>query len=215
MHTAGGDVRQLPSPLLVEAVHERPAAHPHVNATAGFAAAFLLGVASAVYVLVRGVERPRRAVTPVDDFGRESGVGKLSLRAPVLATSLLSVGLVGYVLVRVGSLSAWHAALWGVVIAAVASPVAARVVRRWAFRAATDDAPDPRYALQGHIAQVIEPATEHQLARVEYTSNGRRVVAAACSLDHAPLVPGTEVVIDRLEDAVVYVEAWAQVEQRL
>lgn len=188
-----------------------------VNATAGFAAVFLLGIAAAVYVIVRGVERsPRRVSAPtIDDFGRETGVGKLSLRAPVLAACLISAGLIGYVLARFGSLAPWHAALWGLAAASVAGPIAARFVRRWAIRAAIDDAPDPRYSLQGHIAQVIEGAPEHELARVEYTANGVRVVAAARSLDESPLVPGAEVVIDRLEDGVVYVEAWAQVEQRL
>jgi len=186
-----------------------------VNATAGFAAAFLLGVATGVYVIVRGVERPRRTTAPVDDFGRESGIGKLSFRAPFVAASLLSAGLVGYLLVRFGSLSGWHAGLWAVASAAVVSPIAARFVRRWAFQAAMDDAPDPRYALQGHIATVVEAPSEHELARVAYTANGRRVVAAALSVDRSPLSPGAEVVIDRLEDAVVYVEAWDRVEERL
>lgn len=188
-----------------------------MNTTAGFAAAFLLGVATAVYVIVRGVERPpRRAAAPmVDAFGRETGVGKLSLRSPILAACLMSAGLVGYLLARFGSLAWWHAALWSLASAAVAGPIAARFVREWAVRAAVDDAPDPRYSLQGHIAHVVEPATAHQLAQVEYTANGIRVVAAARGVDDRPLLPGTEVVIDRLEDAVVYVEAWDRVEQRL
>jgi hypothetical protein len=46
-------------------------------------------------------------------------------------------------------------------------------------------------------------------------ANGRRVVAPARSLDHAPLVQGEDVVIDRLEDGVVYVESWTRVEERL
>lgn len=191
--------------------------HSPVNATAGFAGVFLLGVATAVYVIVRGVERsPRRAAVPMTDaFGRETGTGILSLRAPILAAGLMAAGLVGYLLERFGSLATWHAALWGVASAAVAGLLAARFVRQWATRAATEDAPDPRYSLQGHIAHVIAPATGHGLAQIEYTANGVRVIAAARSLDETPLDPGTEVVIDRLEDGVVYVEAWVQVEQRL
>lgn len=188
-----------------------------MNATAGFAAAFLLGVATAVYVIARGVERaPRRVPAPViDAFGRETGVGKLSLRAPILAACLMAAGLVGYLLARFGSLATGRAVLWGLAAAAVAGPVAARFVRQWATRAAVEDVPDPRYSLQGHIAQVIEPATEHALARIVYTANGVRVVAAARGVDDTPLLAGAEVVIDRLEDAVVYVESWDQVEQRL
>lgn len=47
------------------------------------------------------------------------------------------------------------------------------------------------------------------------TANGQRVVAAAESVDHMPLVVGVDVVIDRLEAGVVYVEPWSRVEQRL
>jgi hypothetical protein len=182
-----------------------------------FAALFLLGVAGAVYVLVRGVERPRGKgpSPPVDAFGREVGVGVVSLRAPVAATALLASGLVGSILVRVAALPLWATVLWSAAAAVVAAPVSARLVRRWALRAAVDNAPDPRYALQGHIAQVVQPATERAPAAVKYTANGRQVVAPARCLDETPLVPGMEVVIDRLEDGVVYVEAWAQVEQRL
>jgi hypothetical protein len=189
---------------------------PTVNPAAMFAAIFLLGVAGAVYVIVRGVERPaRHASLPVDAFGRETGVGKVSLRAPVVAAALIALGSVGSTLVRLTTWPAWAALAGGAAAAAVAAPVSAWLVRRWAMRAAVEDLPDPRYALQGHIARVVQAAAGREPASVTYTANGRRVVAAACSLDQTPLVAGTDVVIDRLEDGVVYVEAWARVEQRL
>jgi hypothetical protein len=189
---------------------------PAVNPAALFAALFLLGVAGTVYVIVRGVERPaRNAPPPVDAFGRETDVGRVSLRAPVAAAALLALGSVGSMLVRFTTLPAWAAFAWGAAAAAVVAPVSARLIRGWAMRAAREDVPDPRYALQGHIAQVVRAATEREPASVTYTANGRRVVTSAYSLDQTPLVPGTDVVIDRLEDGVVYVEAWARVEQRL
>lgn len=189
-----------------------------ISATeAGFATAFLLGMAGAVYVIIRGVERPRRrpGAVHIDDFGRETGVGPLSLRAPAAAACLMAFGVVGYALDRFSARPLWLSVLGGIVAAVAAGPVAARLVRRWAQQAATEDSTDPRYLLQGHIALVIQAGEAHEPARVEYTANGRRVVASARSLDQSPLVPGTEVVIDRLEDGVVYVEAWAQVEQRI
>jgi membrane protein implicated in regulation of membrane protease activity len=187
-----------------------------IDASTGFAAVFLIGVALGVYVTVRGVERRtgRRSLPAVDDFGRVTASGRIALGAPLLASSLTVFGLAGYLAARVGGLPASGAAGLGVVFAAAATPLAIHLVRRWARRAATDDAPDPRYALQGHLARVISWTREGP-GEIEYTANGRRVVAPAHSLDRTPLVPGEDVVIDRLEDGVVYVESWTRVEERL
>ncbi|HEX7123635.1 MAG TPA: hypothetical protein VF178_14765 [Gemmatimonadaceae bacterium] len=184
---------------------------------ASFAFAFLLGIAGAVYVIIRGVERPRRrgSAVQVDDFGREMGVGFVSLRAPTIAACLMAAGLVGYPLARFTTMPIVALVAVAAGAAVLAGPVAARLVRRWAYKAATQDATDPRYLLQGHIAMVVRDATEHEPAQVEYTANGRRVIAPAKGIDTDHLVPGTEVVIDRLEDGVVYVEPWGRVEQRI
>lgn len=183
-----------------------------------FAAVFLAGVACGVYVLVRGVERPRatRGGMPrVDSFGREVGAGAVSVRLAVAAAVLVSIGLVGYLGVRGLALSAVAAGLLGAAAALVMAPVFARRIRRWAERAAMEATADPRYVLQGHVARVVRVATEEERARVEYTANGRRVVAPAECVDHSALVVGADVVIDRVDTGVVYVEPWSRVEQRL
>jgi hypothetical protein len=43
----------------------------------------------------------------------------------------------------------------------------------------------------------------------------RKYATPALSLDGTAVAAGTEVVIDRLEEGVAYVEPWVQVEQRL
>lgn len=188
-----------------------------VDATSGFAAAFLAGVALAVYVLVRGVERRgRKSVAALpDDFGRETGIGRIALGTPIAASSLIILGAVGYTGVRVGSLSSGIAVLLAMLAVAISAPVVTRLVRRWARRAAIEDAPDPRFALQGLIGRIRRAGTPNDTAEVEYAVNGRLIVAAARSLDHHPLLPGIEVVIDRVEGGIVYVEPWSRVEQRL
>ena len=40
-------------------------------------------------------------------------------------------------------------------------------------------------------------------------------MTAAQSLDGTPVAVGTEVIIDRVEGGVAYVESWVEVEQRL
>jgi hypothetical protein len=47
----------------------------------------------------------------------------------------------------------------------------------------------------------------------EIESEQRRLPARA--LDDVAVVEGTEVVIERIEDGIAYVEPWLQVEQRL
>lgn len=183
-----------------------------------FAAFFLAGVACGVYVIVRGVERPGAPATGVprvDAFGREVGTGSISVRAAVAAATLVSIGLVGYVGTRVLDLSVASASVLGIAVAVVMAPVSARHVRRWAERAAAEAATDPRYVLQGHVARVIHGATSEERAQVAYTANGQRVVAPAECIDHSALVAGTDVVIDRVDAGVVYVEPWTRVEQRL
>ena len=48
-----------------------------------------------------------------------------------------------------------------------------------------------------------------------YLVGGKRYATAAQSLDGTPVAVGTEVVIDRVENGVAYVESWVEVEQRL
>jgi hypothetical protein len=48
-----------------------------------------------------------------------------------------------------------------------------------------------------------------------YLVGGKRYATAARSLDGTAVAVGTEVIIDRVESGVAYVESWVEVEQRL
>lgn len=186
-----------------------------MNLSPWFGVAFLLGVAGAVYFLTRGAERraTRSRTLPVDEFGREAGPRSITLALPGLSAGVASFGLIGYAVSRFASSNAFwplgSAAVGGIVVGLLA----ARLVAGWAGYAARHDTPDERYVLQGHVATVIAASPER--AEVEYTSNGRRVVAPARSVSGTPLLNGSEVVIERVEEGIVYVEAWSHVEQRI
>ncbi len=182
-----------------------------------FAAAFLLGVAAGVYFLARGVERLPKSVESlsVDQFGRLSRAGRLALGAPILAAFLMVFGLVGYVAGRVGLRGSGTLVLVATAAGSLASWLAVRSVTRWARYAATHDGPDERYELQGHVATVVRAADSARDAEVEYVLNGRRVVMPARGESTTPLAVGTEVVIERLEMGVAFVESWTQVEERI
>jgi hypothetical protein len=88
-------------------------------------------------------------------------------------------------------------------------------VRRWATLAAEHDIVDERYLLQGHPAQVVSAIGPTEAGEIVYLVGGKRYATAAQSLDGTPVAVGTEVIIDRVEKGVAYVESWVEVEQRL
>ncbi len=182
-----------------------------------FATAFLLGVSSWVYVIVRGVERvdPRARAATVDDFGREQPAGRIVLLAPFAASALTVFGLLGYGMVRWSSLGFMRSMLVAALAALVGGGLLASLMGHWARQAAHLDVPDERFVLQGHVARVVTAATPGGMGRVEYEVNGRHVTANARTIDDTELRMDAEVVISLLEDGVVYVEAWSSVEERL
>jgi hypothetical protein len=97
----------------------------------------------------------------------------------------------------------------------LAGVLAATVVSRWAAYAVTHDRPDERFVLQGHVATIVRSESAGRSAEIEYRANGRRVVVPAHAIGNVSLVEGTDVVIDRLEAGVAFVEAWSQVEERI
>jgi anti-sigma factor RsiW len=180
-----------------------------------FGVAFLLGVAGAVYFLTRGAERraTKSRTVLVDEFGREAGPRAITLALPGVSAGLAAFGLIGYLVSRLTRSNVTLSLAAAAVAAVVLGVLAARLVAQWAGYAARNDAPDERYVLQGHVATVIAASPDR--AEVEYTANGRRVVAPARSVSGAPLIRGSEVVIERVEEGIVYVEAWSHVEQRI
>ena len=79
---------------------------------------------------------------------------------------------------------------------------------------------DPE-VLTGHIARVtaaIDSTAANAAAgtgAVAYTLEGTDHVVAAMSLDRSPIQAGVDVVIDRIEDGLAFVERWEVVEGRL
>jgi membrane protein implicated in regulation of membrane protease activity len=74
---------------------------------------------------------------------------------------------------------------------------------------------DDRYLLQGHPASVTRGIPADGEGEIVYEADGRSWTVRARSWDGAPIGAGTEVAIERVEDGVAYVEAWAEVEARL
>jgi hypothetical protein len=172
-----------------------------------FLACFIGGLLLAVRVMIFGVERPREA--------HPSGERSFRLSPALIAASSVVFGATGYALTKgniggVGSRFAVAAGLGG-----LAAAVAARLVRGWWTVTPEHDVDDERYVLQGHVARVTKPIQADVEGEVTFEFASDRRVLRARGVDETTLAVGTDVVIERIEDDLAYVEAWAEVEKRL
>jgi len=69
--------------------------------------------------------------------------------------------------------------------------------------------------LQGHVARVVTSIAAGHEGRISFDYGSERRTLRARSLDDVAVDEGTEVVIERIEGDLAYVEPWLQVEQRL
>lgn len=182
-----------------------------------YLAMFLSGLVLGVYAMIRGVERigARGRTLELDALGRPIGTSRIALTAPTVGVFAAVLGITGYLLWRYTTLSSGVELGLGVVVALVGTVVATRAVTRWAVQAAEHDVVDERYLLQGHPAEVVASIAGDQHGEIAYLVGGKRFAATAVSLDGTPVEVGTEVIIDRVENGVAFVEPWVQVEQRL
>jgi hypothetical protein len=183
-----------------------------VELTHLFLGLFLAGLVLAVGAMLFGVERKRQSASGAPTIGAR-------LTIPNVAAFAAVSGAVGYLLDRYSSL----AGVTVLVIAGIAGALgvvgAVLLVARWALPAVAGEVVDERYVLQGHparVTQIIGNATGAPSAyEISYEEGGATHVLRAHSLEGTVLAPGSEVVIERVEDGAAYVEAWSVVERRL
>jgi hypothetical protein len=71
------------------------------------------------------------------------------------------------------------------------------------------------FGLQGTIGRITHHVPEDGTGEMQYTLDNRTYTLPARGVDGGALATDVEVVLDRVEAGVAYVEPWAQVEQRL
>jgi membrane protein implicated in regulation of membrane protease activity len=175
--------------------------------------AFLSGLLLAVRVMFFGVQRK------LDNE-------RLAHRAWPLALAAFLVAAGAMLYVRPDGVTGARLALV-TLVSTLAGTGAWWVVRRSAAAPSMDPEDDPRYRFQGHVARVVETIEPLDSAsssgaggRITFEFDGRRhqlrahwlpESSAAQQVGHA----GDEVVIERVEGDVAYVEPWNVVEERL
>ena len=89
------------------------------------------------------------------------------------------------------------------------------IIAGWAVPSAARDVPDERYLLQGHLARVTRPIEGSQGGEIAFEVEGRRQMATAASLDGTSIAVDADVVIERVENGVAYVERWTTIAKQL
>src|SRR5690349_8967567 len=172
-----------------------------------FLAAFLVGLVLGVHVMINGVERVRTAlpVRPSPDGRYPASAARL-----VLAGFLTLFGLLGYLAHRRRE-SLWPAGLVASILGGIIGAwIGNIIVKRWAIPAAIADQPDERFVLMGHLGRVTASigADEADAGLMTYDVDGATHTVRARTLDGTPIPLGTDVVIERIEDGVAWVEPW-------
>lgn len=172
-----------------------------------FIIALIAGLLMGVAIMLYGVERPRVAGSEV---AAPSGV-RHSL--PFAATFAVTFGVAGYSLLKF--LAAGPAAIGAAVIGLVAALLMRWLVAKSAAMPVEHDVDDERYVLQGHVARVVSSIVPGGEGQISFDLGSEHRTLRARSVDESSVDVGTEVVIERIEGDLAYVESWLQVEQRL
>jgi uncharacterized membrane protein YphA (DoxX/SURF4 family) len=173
-----------------------------------FLAAFIGGLVLAVFAMLHGVEHARRR-------RNRSRVPSPFFNLQAVAAFAIGFGAVGYPLASRTTLPAWAIILIATGGGALAITGMITLLARWALRGLSGPLPPEDHEIQGHLAVVTRDITPVREGEISYEHLGRRELVPARSLGATFIPFGSDVVIDRIEDGIAFVEEWAVVEQRL
>lgn len=173
-----------------------------------FLIAFIGGLVLAVFAMLHGVEYARRA-------RNRSHAPSAFFNLPAVAAFTTGFGAVGYPLASRTELPAWGVILIAIGGGALAITGMITLLARWALRGLPASFSPDDHEIQGTFAVVTVDITAARPGEISYDYSGKRELVPARSLGASVVPSGSEVVIDRIEDGVAFVEEWAVVEQRL
>lgn len=168
-----------------------------------FLVAFVLGLILGVRGMLVGITQVRQSAhTSIFSF-------------LTIGTWLVAFGITGYLLSRYTAVGTGVS----LVIAAASGVGAATgmyaLIAGWAVPSAKREVEDERYSLQGHIGSVTHAIIPLGVGQITYVHNGVRRTLQARSLDGKPIATDADIVIERIEDGVAFVELWSTIEKQL
>jgi hypothetical protein len=170
-----------------------------------FVAVFIAGLVLAVFAMLHGVEHLRRnrarAPSPFFNF-------------PAIAAFAIGFGAVGYPLASRTRLPSWSVLLIAIATGALATGSMITLLATWALAGSSSPASDAD-EIQGRFATVTQEITPSKTGEITYEHSGETVRIPARIMGASSVAVGSDVVIDRIENGMAFVEEWATVEQRL
>lgn len=171
---------------------------------APFLVVFIGGLAVGVYSMLHGV-------TAAPTAGVTTRAGMIS--APSVAAFAIVFGAIGYLCSTHTSLSYAAVVIISLAGGGATVPVSAPLLARAAKSRSLPHRDD--VGLEGQPATVMEPISSSVAGEIAYVRDGKSFRHPALNLTDGTLSRGRDVVIDRIERGVAYVEDWELVERRL
>lgn len=168
-----------------------------------FLVVFITGLLLAVFAMLNGVRR------------NQSRAPSAFFNLPAVAAFAIGFGAAGYPLASRTQLPVWGILLIATAVGALAISGMITLLAQWAFRGIPAASAAEEQEIQGQLAIVTRDVTVSTPGEISYEYLGRKVKIAARPISTKALPIGADVVIDRIEDGVAFVEEWAVVEQRL
>ena len=169
-------------------------------------AAFIGGLLLAVFAMLNGVQRVRR---------NRSHTPSAFFNLPAVAAFAIGFGAAGYPLASRTRLPVLGVLLIAMAVGALAISGMITLLAQWAFRGIPAASAAEEQEIQGQLAIVTRDIAISAAGEISYEYLGREVRIVARAMGTKALPVGTDVVIDRIEDRVAFVEEWSVVEQRL
>ncbi len=169
-----------------------------------FLLVFTCGLTIAVYTMLHGVTAAptARAVTRI---------GRIS--APSVAAFAVVFGAVGYLCFKHTTMSYPFVTLLALLAGGATIPLSAPLLASIARNRNEPSAAD--VSIEGHLAKVVSLISHSTAGEIVYQQEGRDVRRRALNLLTGTLEVGRDVVIDRVDADLAYVEDWESVEKRL
>ncbi len=181
-------------------------------------AVFLTGIVLGVFAMLYGTERQvQTAVAPHERQGEHEPATEPSpaLNRATIAAFAVAFGLTAYLLDRADLGVIWLQLLAAFAAGTVAFALQALLFARWAIPGARVEHVEPRFLLQGTIGHVFRDAPAKGTGQMRYALDMREYTLPVRSMHGGAIPAGTDVVMDRVEDGIAYVELWSVVEGRL
>lgn len=181
-----------------------PEIPPVVMLAVPFLLVFIAGLGTGVYSMLQGIT-PAPAAHTITRIG--------TIGAPSVSAFAIAFGTVGYLCTTRTLLSYPVIVLIALASGAATIPLSAPLLARLTRTRAAASSLEPE--IEGQLATVSRPLTKSAEGEVVFQRDGKQIRHRALHVLENDLPAGHDVVIERIENGVAYVEDWNAVERRL